>query len=304
MTPSSQRLKQVQERLAPVGPGVGGTDLTDPGAIKDVGELVNSLKREATALPPSIGAIVTQVADRTAVTIRRGVSGTLETRYREKVLRECSIVIGDRYPFVESSAVDVPLADFGRVFGYGGVFDTFFKSELEPLVDVSRSPWTWRADASGESVGPSMAMLRQFEAAQEIREMFFRPGGQEPEVRFRLTPTDLDVGATRFLLEIDGQSVDYRHGPPRSVQVTWPGQSPGPAAATFDARSGGRPNIVAPGPWAWFRLMDAAQTERETDVRYVLTFAKDGHEARVRVEAASIRNPYGRNDLQQFRCGA
>jgi type VI secretion system protein ImpL len=297
-----QKLKEVQDRLAPVGPGVGGTDLTDPGAIKDVGEMVNALKREATALPPSIAAIVNQVADRTAVTIRRGVSGTLESRYREKVLRECSAVIGSRYPFVAGSAIDVPLADFGRLFGYGGVFDTFFKSELEPLVDSSRTPWAWRADASGTSVGPSLAMLRQFETAQQIREMFFRPGGQEPEVRFRLTTTDLDVGAVRFLLELDGQSFDYRHTPPRSTQATWPGPTPGPAAATFEVRAGGRPNIVAQGPWAWFRLMESARIERETDVRYVLTFAKDGHEARVRVEAASIRNPYGQNELQQFRC--
>ena len=64
-----------------------------------------------------------------------------------------------------------------------------------------------------------------------------------------------------------------------------------------------RPNTVFQGPWAWFRLMDVARTERETDVRYTLTFAKEGHEARVRLDAATIRNPFGKDDLQQFRCG-
>ncbi|HEY6360673.1 MAG TPA: type VI secretion system membrane subunit TssM [Vicinamibacterales bacterium] len=298
------KLKEVQQRLQPVGPGIGGTAVNDPAAIRDVGEMVNSLKREATALPPSVATIVTQVADRTATTIRRGVSGTLESRYREQVLEPCNQVIRGRYPFVATSAIDVPLADFGRLFGYGGVFDTYFKDVLAPLVDTSLTPWTWRADASGTSVGPSLAMLRQFEAAQQIREMFFRPGGQEAEVRFRLTPTELDAGATRFVLEIDGQSVENRHGPERSSQATWPGQSPGPAAVTFETRSGVRPNTVFQGPWAWFRLMDVARTERETDVRYTLTFAQDGHEARVRLDAATIRNPFGKDDLQQFRCGA
>jgi type VI secretion system protein ImpL len=213
-------------------------------------------------------------------------------------------VVRDRYPFVAGSAVDVPLADFGRLFGYGGVFDSFFKSELEELVDTSHSPWTWRADASGASVGPSLAILRQFEAAQRIREMFFRPGGQEAEVRFRVTPTDLDAAATRFVLEIDGQSFENRHGPERSWQATWPGQSPGPAAVTFEVRAGARPNTEFQGAWAWFRLIDVARAERETEVRHVLTFAKDGHEARVRIDAASIRNPFGKDDLQQFRCDA
>jgi type VI secretion system protein ImpL len=298
-----ERLKQIQQKLEPVGAGVGQTDPIDAATVNSVGELVNALKRDATALPPSIAAILTQLADRTTGTLRRGVSGTLEQRYREEVLRACSEVVRDRYPFVAGSATDVPLADFGRLFGHGGVFDTFFKSELEPLVDSSRTPWSWRADASGASVGTSMAMLRQFEAAQRIREMFFRPGGQEPEVRFRVTPTELDVASTRFLMEVDGQSVEYRHGPERGWPLAWPGQSPGPAAVTFDVRSGGQPNTVFQGPWAWFRLLDGARTDRESDVRYVLTFAKDGHQARVRLEAASIRNPYRNEDLQQFRCG-
>ena len=297
------KLKQVQQRLEPVGPAVGGTNPTDPAAINSVGELVNSLKREATALPPSVEAFVTEVANGTNGVIRRGVSGTLETRYREDVVRECREVVQDRYPFVAASTVDVPLADFGRVFGYGGVFDRFFKSELEPLVDTSRSPWTWRNDASGVSVGPSLAMLRQFESAKDIREMFFRPGGQESEVRFRLTPTELDADVTRFLLELDGQNVEYRHGPERSVAATWPGQSAGPAAVTFEMRAGGRPNAAFQGAWAWFRLLDSARVSPETEVRSELTFVRDGHQAQVRLDAASVRNPFNDRDvLRQFRC--
>jgi type VI protein secretion system component VasK len=48
--------------------------------------------------------------------------------------------------------------------------------------------------------------------------------------------------------------------------------------------------------------MDQARIERETDVRHTIVFTGGGHEARVGVEAESIRNPFGRNELQQFRC--
>lgn len=299
-----EKLRQIQQKLEAVGSAVGQTDPLDPAAVNSIGELVNSVKRDAVALPASIAAIVTQIADRTATATRRGVSTTLEHRYRENVVRACSDVIGGRYPFVAGSKIDVPLADFGRLFGHGGVFDAFFKSELAPLVDTSRSPWAWRADASGASVGPSLAMLRQFESAEGIREMFFRPGAQEPELRFRLTPTDLDASATRFVLEIDGQRFEYRHGPERTAQATWPGPSPGVAAASFESRTGARPNAVFEGPWAWFRLLDAAQAQRETDVRHLFLFQIGGFEGGVRVEAASVRNPYATRDLQQFRCGA
>jgi type VI protein secretion system component VasK len=41
----------------------------------------------------------------------------------------------------------------------------------------------------------------------------------------------------------------------------------------------------------------------ETEVRSGLTFVKDGHEAQVRLEAATIRNPFhNRDELRQFRC--
>jgi type VI secretion system protein ImpL len=147
-------------------------------------------------------------------------------------------------------------------------------------------------------------MLRQFEAADRIRAMFFRPGSQDPGVRFSVSDSDLDAGAVRFTLEVDGQAFDYRHGPVIAKAMTWPGPNPGRAIATFEERTGVRPSIAAEGPWAWFRLIDQAQLQRENDAVYVLTFEKGGHESRIRVESVSIQNPYGKQQaMQQFRCG-
>jgi type VI secretion system protein ImpL len=162
----------------------------------------------------------------------------------------------------------------------------------------------WRNDASGAAVGGSVTMLRQFEAADRIRTMFFRPGSQDVDVRFSIAPYELDAAVNAFTIDLDGQSSVYRHGPVSVKPATWPGPKPGMAVVTFEERAGGaRPNIAAEGAWAWFRLIDSAQVTRETDTTYVLTFEKGGHQARVRVEAVSIRNPYGKQTLQQFRCG-
>jgi type VI secretion system protein ImpL len=246
--------------------------------------------------------VVAAVASGTAAVTRAGIRGTLEHRYRQDVLRECVTITGGRYPFVAGSTSEVPLADFGRLFGHGGVFDAFFKDEIQALVDTSRTPWTWRSDSSGQSVGPSLPMLRQFEAAQRIRDAFFRPGSQEPELRFRVTMTDLDASATRVALEIDGQRFEYFHGPARTGAATWPGPKPGLAVVTFEDRTAERPNRAFEGPWAWFRLLDAADVERETDVNYALRFRMGGHEALIRLEAASIRNPFAGHELQNFQC--
>ena len=145
-------------------------------------------------------------------------------------------------------------------------------------------------------------MLRQFEAAQRIRDQYFRAGGQLPELRFNLTPGYLDANSSRFLLELDGQNFEYRHGPERTVPAVWPGPAPGVAAFTFEDRGGERPNSSFQGPWAWFRLLDAGKLQSTSDVKYTLDLSGGGHEAKVTIEALSVRNPFLKNDLRQFRC--
>jgi type VI secretion system protein ImpL len=136
-----------------------------------------------------------------------------------------------------------------------------------------------------------------------VREAFFRSGAQMPEVRLTLTPGELDATSTRFTLEIDGQMFEYRHGPERNWPAVWPGPNPGTAAATFEVRAGGRPNLAFDGPWAFFRMVDAGQLRRDSELRYTLTLQAGGQQARLRIEATSVLNPFARSEWRQFRCG-
>jgi type VI secretion system protein ImpL len=291
------QLGQIQQQLQAVGGAVGETNPMDELVRSGRGDAVKSLQQEARMLPAPVGALVAQVGGRSESLVTGAARGELYNRYQQQVVKTCIEVTRGRYPFTAGSAIDVPLADFGHLFGYNGVFETFFKENLAPLVDTARSPWRWRPGASGSS-----GMLRQFEAAQRIREMYFRPGGQLPEVQFNLFPSFLDAGATRFVLEVDGQTFEYRHGPERSWTAKWPGPSPGVAAISFDDRAGGRPNLPFAGPWAFFKLLDASAVQAESDVRYRTSFRAGGNEARVIVEATSIRNPFAKSELRQFRC--
>ena len=296
------KMSQIQQKLAPVGDAIGQKPL-DPVTSASIGQIADEIRRDAAALPPPVAAVVTQVGRR-AVALSLGALGSsLATRYQQDVVRPCAEAIEHRYPFTATSTTDVALADFGRVFGHGGVFDSFFRTHLADLVDTVRTPWRWRTDVSGTSVGVSRTMLERFEAAERIRDAFFRPGSQMPELRFTLTPIELDATSTRFLLEVDGQQFEYRHGPERNWPAAWPGPNPGTAAATFEVRAGGRPNVAFDGPWAWFRLIDAGHLQRDADVRYILALQAGGQQARLRIEASSIRNPYARMDWRQFRCG-
>ena len=296
------KMGQIQQQLLSVGSGLGETNPLQALARSGRGDIVKSMQQDAALLPPVIGTLISQIGGRTEAAAVSQARSELESRYQQDVMRECTAIINGRYPFSPGSAIDVPVADFGRLFAAGGVFDAFFKANLEPLIDTSRSPWTWRSGVSGSAIGISANVLRQFEAAQRIRDVYFRPGAQLPEMQFTVTPVSLDAAATKLVLEIDGQSFEYRHGPERSLPAKWPGPSPGAAAVSFEDRAGAKPNLVFQGPWAWFRLLDAGHPQPESDVRYAMTFQMGGHDARIALEATSIRNPFAKRDLQQFRC--
>ena len=291
------QLGQLQTQIASVGGNVGQTSPLEALSRAGGGESLKALQREAALLPPSVGAVISQIGGRSEQLAIGQARGELENRYRVQVLNECSSILTGRYPFDPRSAIDVPLADFGRLFGVSGVFDAFFKENLAPLVDTSRLPWRWRPGTSGPA-----SMLRQFEAAQRIRDQFFPPGNQLPQVRFNVTTSFLDAASSRFVLELDGQTIEYRHGPERSSPAVWPGPSPGVAAFSYEGRSGDRPNQAFRGPWALFRLLDAGQLQPASDVSYTLSLQAGTHQSRVTVEATSIRNPFLKSDLRQFRC--
>ena len=294
---------QIGQKITGLGSGVGDTDPLVALAKSGQGDALKSLQQQASTLPAPIGALVAQLGGRSESLTLGQARGELDQRYREQVIKSCREIIEGRYPFTLTSTSDVPLADFGRLFGTGGVFDAFFKDNLAPLVDSSRSPWVWRAGGSGPA-GASTAMLHQFEQVEQIRKYYFAPNGQLPEQTFWLTPGDLDADVNRFSLEMDGQRLDYRHGPVSKIKVAWPGPSPGLAAATFEDRSGATPNLTFQGPWAWFRLLDTSTLKAEADgVRFDAVFQTAGHHATVIIEAASILNPYQKSLLRQFSCG-
>jgi type VI secretion system protein ImpL len=293
-------MAQTHKQLQSIGSGVGDVNALDALMKSGQANALKSLQEQAKLLPPPVDAMVAQVGTRGQSLAMGEARGELSRRYAQAVASECRELVEGRYPFARGSQNDVPLADFGRVFGYGGVFDTFFKENLAALVDVSRNPWRWREGAA--QIGGSEALLRQFQQAQRIRDVYFKPGSQLPEARFTLTPDSLDAGATRFTLELDGQTLDYRHGPQQSRQMTWPGTAAGQVAIAFEERGGGGPSVVKQGPWAWFRALEQAQVRRDSDTRVSITFAAGTHSMRVVLDAASVRNPFVRDELAGFRC--
>jgi type VI secretion system protein ImpL len=283
-------LHQLQQQMQMLPPGAGaGHGLT---------QLTGQMKVIAAQLPGPIANMVSEAGSQSSALAGAAVRSGLEQRYLTEVARECRELIGRRYPFDRSSQGEVATADFARVFAPGGTFDAFFQGHLAPLVDTSRTPWRWRDAASRAPAIP----LATFENAERIRQAFFPPGSAVPVLHFTLTPESLDTEANRFVLTLDNQVLEYRHGPRQPSGFTWPAPVPAGASFVFEGSDGQRPNRSYAGAWALFRMLQDARVSSEFDTRYVLTLSSGGRSARVVLTASSIRNPFGNPDLLRFQC--
>ncbi|HCS92752.1 MAG: type VI secretion system membrane subunit TssM [Thiohalocapsa sp. PB-PSB1] len=261
---------------------------------------ITDVKRMAAELPEPLSRIMANLAQDSADIVSGGMRAQLNRIWTAEVLPFCREAIHGRYPFERGSTRETTLHDFARLFGPDGLFDAFFKQNLSQLADTSGLRWRWL----GNGIGIPDEVLAQFQRASTVREAFFLGGGKLPAVEFELEPVSLDARIQQLILDIGGQIVDYRQGPPSAQSLRWPSpQAPGRVRLVFVDGVGGRPSLTYSGPWAWFRLLDSAnlRATRQQEL-FRARFSLAGYRAEFNLRAVSVRNPFKLSELRGFRC--
>ena len=139
------------------------------------------------------------------------------------------------------------------------------------------------------------------ELGSQIRDLFFAGGGNQPTVRFEITPLDTD--AKLVTLNLDSQAIIYAHGPQRPVSVTWPGQINSVRLVFDPPPSSGEPVLQAKGPWALLRLFSEGRLAPTNSAdRYTVTFQLGDRHISYEISAGSVLNPLAPDALRDFQC--
>jgi type VI secretion system protein ImpL len=233
-----------------------------------------------------------------------GVRAQLNSLWVASVLPFCQSALDNRYPAFKTGTNEITLDDFGRLFAKGGLIDNFFATNLRQYVDVSKNPWVWQK-VENLDLGIPAATLVQFQRAASLRDNMFMSGGNKPGISFELLPIDLDPKSTQVVVEVDGQTLVYDHGPPRATKMMWPGPSGvGHVRIAFQPQNPGTPTTIEKdGVWAWFRALQESQLKQSTGAdRYVATFKAGDRSATFEIRANSVINPFASNQIELFRC--
>jgi type VI secretion system protein ImpL len=259
-------------------------------------------QQEASQLPPPVSGWVAALTGKSQALVATGTTGALGDAFQQVVGKDCADFTRGRYPFAPNSASDIPLQNFGELFGYGGRFDSFYKQTLEKLVDASGPTWKWKSGPGAVSGSPGM--LAQMQLADTIKQLYFRNNGNTPEVDFTLLAPSLDAGIGKLAITIDGQKFEYQPGAASTMGMKWPGPQPGHVSISAWDSSG---NLLSTfdyqGDWAFFHALQAANLQRQSDLRYLASFNFGGHVAKVTVQADNLKNPFLHPAVQRFRCG-
>lgn len=264
------------------------------------------LKLTADTLPPPFREVLRNLAIQGSQEVNQGIGQLLSRQMVVTIGDACRLTIDGNYPFAPDSKQDVSIDDFTRVFAQGGVIDDFFTKTLAPFVDTAARPWRYKTlpGATEPVRGPD---LEPFEKAKAIRDMFFTdPGQKKLAWKAEIRIPELDPTITGLVLDIDGQSEQYQHGPDRPFAVTWPGPRGG-AHAEITANPRIRPDtstLSTDGPWAFMRLLKKGRLiETATPGRTRAEFDFDGRKAVLDVVGSgSIANPLTSNVLRSFQC--
>lgn len=271
----------------PITPGVG----LDP---------VQALQGEASRVPPPVDGWLRAVSQGGTAVRAGGTQAALAGAFQAGVAPLCQAAIANRFPFVRGAQAETPMDDFARLFAPAGLIDGFFNTNLRPFVDTTQR--TWRLQAV-EGVQPRVDVAN-FQRASVIRDVFFA-GGAQPTIRFEIQPVAMDPAAQTALLDLDGVSISYSHGPSRPTLVTWPGTNrmTNVRLVFTPPPSGGEGAINASGPWALFRLFSRAQVAPgRVPEEFTLTFSLGERQVSYVVRAGSVFNPFSLRELAEFRC--
>jgi type VI secretion system protein ImpL len=275
------------------------------GGAPPPSDLPNKVRSEAARLPQPVRGMLDNLSQNSARVAQILVRQNLGNEVRSQVGEFCQQAVAGRYPLDRNAARDVTQADFAALFAPGGKLDQLFQQKLAPYVDTTTRPWRFRP-VDGTPLGSDAGALPQFQRAAAIRETFF-PAGNTPSLRLEFKPVEMDPSLTQFVLDVDGQTVRYAHGPqiPATVQWPVPNGSGQVRVQLSPPAAGGSSGMVAEGPWALLRLFDRVKLEAgDAPERMRATFDIDGRKAVFDVTASSVRNPFRLRELAEFSCPA
>lgn len=209
--------------------------------------------------------------------------------------------IQNRYPIFKDAPSEMTLAEFTQFLAPHGILDNFIAHNVLGFVDHSQLYWQWKY-LDGERLDIPQAALEMFNRASLIRKMYFADNQKTPQVKFTITPTSMQYMSGNYLLNLEGQQINYLRDFREAKTIVWPGNNSGLATLEFNTPTGVT-TWKETGDWAVYKLLARAQWTPSANASfYTLNFIVNGVSVPYELLADKPINPFIPNIVTEFRC--
>lgn len=259
-----------------------------------------TLQRMAVHQPEPLNRLLNRLATESWRVLLDQAVAQLEREWYREVYQPFQQNLARHYPFNASAGRDVALQDFERFFAPGGVLDSFYKDNLKLFLED-------HPEQVGDARRASLVrrdVLAALGNADKIRSAYFTRSGTL-DVEFALEPLNLSSNKRRSVVNLDGQLVEFSHGPRQSIPLVWPNtlrEAVESRITLVPVQVNRSPRSISEnGPWALFRLLDKADITGVSSSAVDVRFRVDDGEMRYRLHAASNINPFTQQLLSGYR---
>lgn len=259
-----------------------------------------TLQRMAANQPEPLSRMLDHLARESWQVLLNSAVAQLEREWFHEVYQPFAQNLAPYYPFRAGTARDAALQDFARFFAPDGILQTFYERKLRLFIEdyPHQSAAVARAGLVRRDVKTALA------SADAIRRAYFTSTGTL-DVEFAMEPLNLSSNKRRSVMNLDGQLVEFNHGPRQSIPLVWPNTLRDnvqsritlvPVEVNRSPRS-----LSQEGPWALFRLLESADLTGVSSTAVDVKFNIDQGAMRYRLHAASNTNPFTQQLLGGFR---
>jgi type VI secretion system protein ImpL len=290
-------LKSIQD-----APDVGkaALDATKARVNLNNADPIYALQRIAAGLPKPLDSMVSKLAGESWYVVKQEAIKHLEVRWSNDVYKEYQEKLASRYPFDPRSNKDISLQDFEQFFAPDGTLNRFYNNQLKVFMDENIA---MTVGSEGQSL-IRQDVLDQLQEARKIQQAFFNRKGIL-DVEFALEPVELSANKRRSVINVDGQYIEYSHGPRKAVELVWPNTLRESAVSKLtlvpSAVNKSPRNIVIQGPWAFFRLLDKGEVISASATSVDYKFNIDGGHVRYRLYSEADSNPFTASLFKAFK---
>ncbi|KEA65263.1 IcmF-related protein [Marinobacterium lacunae] len=259
------------------------------------------LERLADGLPKPLSSMMTQIAHESWKVVLHSAIKELEVRWYDEVYLDFQRNLASRYPFNLKAEKQASIRDFERFFGPEGTLNSFYDQQMRVFVEDNAQELDQLAIGDQRLIRDEV--LQAIEQSREIQSAFFNLKGNL-DVRFTLEPLQMSSNKRRSVINIDGQYVEYAHGPRRAIELVWPNTLREAAESKLTlvpSEVNRSPRSMAyRGPWAFFKLLDSSQITGSSGTSVDYQFSVDGGDVSYRIYARDSNNPFTARLLSRY----